>query len=84
MVPREFLTLPALGEEPALSQTAVSELFRRCDTLRFSGAGIEREAVWTLLDDFRALTGLLEAAEKERYRSPRNSQRQALAHGGVA
>jgi hypothetical protein len=70
MVPGEFLKLPALGTAYALSPAAISELFRRCDTLRFSGADIEREAVFKLLDEFKAMTGFLEAAEKERYRKP--------------
>jgi hypothetical protein len=73
MVPREFLALPALGSGDALSPEALSDLFRRCDTLRFSGAGIEREAVFTLLDEFKAMTGLLDTAEKERYRRPREA-----------
>ncbi|GHV78373.1 hypothetical protein AGMMS49944_01640 [Spirochaetia bacterium] len=72
MVPREFLTLPALGEEDALSPAALSALFRRCDTLRFSGADIEQAAVVKLLDDFKEMTVLLEAAEKDRYRKPRS------------
>jgi hypothetical protein len=72
MVPREFLTLPALGPGYGLSPFALSELFRHCDTLRFSGADIEREAVFNLLEEFRKLTGLLEAAEKDRYRRPQS------------
>jgi hypothetical protein len=70
MVPREFLTLPRFGDHAALSPAALSELFHRCDTLRFSGAGIERETVFMLLDEFKEMTSLLEAAEKERYRRP--------------
>jgi hypothetical protein len=70
MVPREFLALPALGDDSALSPAALSELFRRCDTLRFSGAGIPQDAVWKLLDEFKETTFLLEAAEKDRYRKP--------------
>jgi hypothetical protein len=69
MVPREFLALPSLGPGDALSGSALWALFRRCDTLRFSGAGIERDAVFTLLDDFRNLIAALAAAEKERYHS---------------
>jgi hypothetical protein len=67
MVPREFLGLPSLGPGSALSGAALSALFRRCDTLRFSGAGIEREAVAALLDDFQSLIAALADAEKERY-----------------
>jgi hypothetical protein len=67
MVPREFLALPALGAGYALSPPALSELFRRCDTLRFSGAGIEQAAVGRLLDAFKDMADLLAAAEKERY-----------------
>ena len=70
MVPREFLALPALGDAAALSPEAVSDLFRRCDTLRFSGVGIEGGAVFNLLDEFKELTGLLDAAEKEKRRQP--------------
>jgi hypothetical protein len=47
---------------------AVASLFRRCDTLRFSGDGIEREAALALLDEFKALAGLLDAAERDRSR----------------
>jgi hypothetical protein len=69
MVPGEFLALPALGDRLALSPAALSELFRRCDTLRFSGAGIEPAAAGRLLDEFKEMTLLLEAAEKDRRRS---------------
>jgi hypothetical protein len=72
MVPREFLALPALGTGYGLSPSALSELFRHCDTLRFSGAEVEREAVFNLLEEFQELTGLLDAAEKDRYRRPRS------------
>jgi hypothetical protein len=71
MVPREFLALPGLGSAAGLSPAFVSDLFRRCDTLRFSGADIDGEAVFNLLDEFKKLTGLLEAAEKDRNRRPR-------------
>jgi hypothetical protein len=72
MVPREFLVLPALGTGYGLSPSALSELFRHCDTLRFSGTDIEKEAVFNLLEEFRELTGLLDAAEKDRYRRPQS------------
>jgi hypothetical protein len=72
MVPREFLTLPALGTGYGLSPSALSELFRHCDTLRFSGAAIEKEAVFNLLEEFRKLTGLLDAAEKDRCHRPQS------------
>ncbi|WP_010257912.1 hypothetical protein [Treponema primitia] len=70
MVPRELLALPALGTADGLSPAAISDLFRRCDTLRFSGESIERELVSGLLDEFKELTGLLETAEKEHYSKP--------------
>jgi hypothetical protein len=72
MVPREFLTLPELGTGYGLSPSALSELFRHCDTLRFSGGDVGREAVFNLLEEFRELTGLLDAAEKDRYHRPRS------------
>jgi hypothetical protein len=72
MVPREFLTLPALGTGYGLSPSALSELFRHCDTLRFSGAAIGKDAVFNLLEEFRELTDLLGAAEKDRYHPPRS------------
>jgi hypothetical protein len=76
MVPREFLALPALGEGYALSPAALSELFRRCDTLRFSGTGIEQGAVVSLLDEFKEMTLLLEAAEKDRRRKHQEAVRE--------
>jgi hypothetical protein len=66
MVPREFLGLPILPPGAAFSGAALSELFRRCDTLRFSGAGIGRDAVFALMDDFAEFITALEAAEKDR------------------
>jgi hypothetical protein len=86
MVPREFLALPALGDHAALSPAALSELFRRCDTLRFSGAGIEQSAVVKLLDEFKEMAFLLAAAEKERYRKPQpvthNREKEEFNHEG--
>ncbi|GHV75358.1 hypothetical protein AGMMS49942_01790 [Spirochaetia bacterium] len=75
MVPREFLSLPALGGPLALSPAALSELFRRCDILRFSGAGIEPAVVRKLLDEFKEMTFLLALAEKERYRGGKEARR---------
>jgi hypothetical protein len=83
MVPREFLALPALGDGYVLSPAALSELFHRCDTLRFSGAGIEREAVFKILDEFKVMTDFLEAAEKERYRKPKSGVEQQAPGGAV-
>jgi hypothetical protein len=66
MVPREFLSLPILPPGEALSGNFLSELFRRCDTLRFSGEGIDRDAVLALVDDFAGFIAAQEAAEKDR------------------
>jgi hypothetical protein len=64
MVPREFLSLPPLGPGALLSGASIADLFRRCDTLRFSGAGIEQAAVSAILDDFRTMISALDAAER--------------------
>ncbi|MDR3123954.1 MAG: hypothetical protein LBU16_09290 [Treponema sp.] len=64
MVPSEFLSLDGSGA--ALRPETVADLFRRCDALRFSGEGLERETVFALLDEFKALAGLLDAAERDR------------------
>jgi hypothetical protein len=69
MVPSEFLSLDSLGGG-AMEPEALAHLFHRCDTLRFNGEGIEREAALALLDEFKALVGLLDAAEKDRSRFP--------------
>jgi hypothetical protein len=66
MVPSEFLSLDNLGG--AARPEAVADLFRRCDTLRFSGRGIERDAALALLDEFKNLAVLLGAAEKDKSR----------------
>jgi hypothetical protein len=66
MVPSEFLALDNLGG--AARPEAVADLFRRCDTLRFSGRDIGRDAALALLDEFKALAALLGAAEKDRSR----------------
>jgi hypothetical protein len=70
MVPSEFLALDGLGSGASLRPEAVADLFRRCDALRFSGEGIEREAVFALLDEFKTLAGLLDAAERDKNRLP--------------
>jgi uncharacterized membrane protein len=69
MVPSEFLSLDGLGGG-AMGPEALAHLFRRCDTFRFSGEDIEREAALALLDEFKALVGLLDAAERARSRPP--------------
>jgi hypothetical protein len=68
MVPSEFLALDGLGSVADLNPQVLADLFRRCDALRFGGAGIEGEAVFALLEEFKALAGLLAAAEKDRGR----------------
>jgi hypothetical protein len=83
MVPGEFLTLPALGDDYALSPPALSEFFRRCDTLRFSGAGIAPDAVFKILDEFMEMTFLLEAAEKDRYRRREKEEFNHEVHEGT-
>jgi hypothetical protein len=82
MVPGEFLALDSLAPGAGLRPETVADLFRRCDTLRFSGEGMEREAVFALLDDFKSLTGLLAAAEKGRNRFPLFGSRPA-GQGGA-
>jgi hypothetical protein len=70
MVPREFLDLPFLAgfpedQDEALSGTFLCDIFRRCDTLRFSGAGIEGAAVIGVLDDFKRIIDALDRGEGE-------------------
>jgi hypothetical protein len=79
MVPREFLHLPPLtgfpqADDPVLSGQFLCDVFRRCDTLRFSGAGIERNGVIGILDDFKTLIDALDRAEREPRRSPGTSE----------
>jgi hypothetical protein len=64
MVPREFLSLPSLGGGNYLAGDFISSLFRGCDTLRFSGGAVERDAALGLLDDFKKLTDTLDTAER--------------------
>jgi hypothetical protein len=68
MVPSEFLALDSLVSGAGLRPQALADLFRRCDAFRFSGDGIEREAVFALLDEFKSLVGLLDAAERDKSR----------------
>jgi hypothetical protein len=70
MVPSEFLALHGPVSGGALWPETAADLFSRCDALRFSGKGIGRETVFTLLDEFKALAGLLDAAEEDGRRSP--------------
>ncbi|MDR2111364.1 MAG: hypothetical protein LBP32_08675 [Spirochaetaceae bacterium] len=69
MVPGEFLTLPPLadlpGAEDLLSGNFLCDIFRRCDSLRFSGTGIERREVLEMVEDVRKLVGVLDRAERE-------------------
>jgi hypothetical protein len=81
MVPSELLALDGLGAGAALRPEAVADLFRRCDALRFSGADVERETVFALLDDFKTLAGLLDAAERERNRFSRSRSPEKSAGG---
>jgi hypothetical protein len=74
MVPREFLGLPLLAgfpEDPdeALSGKFLCDIFRRCDTLRFSGDGVEGAAVIGVLDDFKRITDALDRGERESRRA---------------
>jgi hypothetical protein len=66
MVPREFLGLPSLGGGNYLAGDFISSLFRLCDTLRFSGGVIEKDAALGLLDDFKKLTDTLDKAERDK------------------
>jgi hypothetical protein len=75
MVPSEFLALGGLGSGAMPKPEALADLFRRCDALRFSGQGIEREAALALLDEFKTLVGLLDAAERDRNRLFRSGSR---------
>jgi hypothetical protein len=69
MVPGEFLNLPPLAETPGagdfLSGKFLCDIFRRCDSLRFSGTGIERGEVLEMVEDVRKLVGALDRAERE-------------------
>ena len=82
MVPSEFLALDSLGPGAALQPEALADLFRRCDSLRFSGGGIEREAVFALLEEFKTLAGFLAAAERDKGRLPLSGPR-AAGEGGA-
>jgi hypothetical protein len=73
MVPREFLSLPSLGSGEYLEGDFIVSLFRGCDTLRFSGGAVEREAALGLLDDFKKLTDTLDAAERAKVPSREKS-----------
>jgi hypothetical protein len=71
MVPGEFLRLSSLfppEEETALSGTGgfLRDLFRRCDTLRFSGGVIDRGTILGIMEDIRNFVSVLEKAEKQR------------------
>jgi hypothetical protein len=70
MVPSEFLGLDDLGSGAGLRPEVVADLFRRCDALRFSGEGMEKEAVFALLDEFKLLARLLDTVERGRRRLP--------------
>jgi hypothetical protein len=72
MVPSEFLALDGLGSGAGPGPEAVADLFRRCDALRFSGQRVEPEAALALLEEFKTLAGLLDAAERARNRLPRS------------
>ncbi|MDR2029689.1 MAG: hypothetical protein LBP93_09160 [Treponema sp.] len=70
MVPREFTALPSLTGAPedhdaVLSGEFLRDVFSRCDTLRFSGAGIRGTDVIGILDDFKSFTDALERGERE-------------------
>jgi hypothetical protein len=71
LVPSDFLAPDGPASGAALPPQAVADLFRRCDAFRFSGEGVEREAVFGLLDEFKTLVGLLDAAERDRGKIPR-------------
>jgi hypothetical protein len=69
MVPREFLALPSLTGSPedhdaVLSGEFLCDIFYRCDTLRFSGAGIKGDEVLDILDDFKRVTDALDYRER--------------------
>jgi hypothetical protein len=81
MVPSEFLALDGLEHGAALRPQAVADLFRRCDSLRFSGQGIEQETVFALLDEFKTLAGLLDAAERDGSLLPRSGPQGKNAGG---
>jgi hypothetical protein len=82
MVPSELLALDGLAPGGALRPGALADLFRRCDALRFSGRGVEREAAFALLDEFASLAGILAAAERDRGR-PSPFPLRAEAEGGA-
>ncbi|MDR1374604.1 MAG: hypothetical protein LBJ24_06505 [Treponema sp.] len=70
MIPGEFLGLPSLfpPEERKASfdiNGFLRDLFRRCDTLRFSGAVIDRKITFDVMKDIRTFVSALEKAEKQ-------------------
>ncbi|MDR3276005.1 MAG: hypothetical protein LBT11_02145 [Treponema sp.] len=60
LVPREFAVVPALAE--GYGPDFYGEIFRRCDTLRFSGGEPPRAEALELLERVRAFISLLEPA----------------------
>jgi hypothetical protein len=71
MVPGEFLELPPLfppeeGKAPFDTSGFLRDLFRRCDTLRFSGGVINRKITLDVMEDIRNFVSALEKAEKQR------------------
>jgi hypothetical protein len=71
MVPGEFLRLPPLfppeeGKAPSDTGGFLRDLFRRCDTLRFSGGAIDCGTAIGILEDIQNFVSALEKAEKQR------------------
>jgi hypothetical protein len=83
MVPREFLSLPSLGGGEYLAGDFISSLFRRCDTLRFSGSTAEKNTVLDLLDDFKKFTDALDKAEQEKAPFPVHAVSRSVLAGDV-
>jgi hypothetical protein len=83
MVPGEFPGLSSLfspeeGKVPPGTGEFLRDLFRRCDTLRFSGGLIDRGMTLGVIEDMGDFVSTLEKAEKQR--SPVS---RGLSGGGV-
>ncbi|MDR3341420.1 MAG: hypothetical protein LBT14_01295 [Treponema sp.] len=78
MAAGELVDLPPLvagepgNDHPILSGSFLARLFRRCDTLRFSGTSITPEALLAVLDGIQQFINTLDHAEKERNRLWKN------------
>jgi hypothetical protein len=88
----EFTGLPPLvvcdtqapDDQGIVTGTFLAGIFRRCDTLRFSGTGISREALLDMLDGLEHFIDALEEVEKQSHRGKGAPLQGALAPKGAA